>query len=86
MRFYDRQIHETLNRLIERNLPLLVGAVCQLMSCLFCEPEQLTLWFKFDSVGICNAACTQTLFVVHGKPAKIPPARGIYKNWGYLFD
>ena len=69
-----------------KNVPQLIGAICDLMTCLFTEPEKLRIWFKFDVSSICNAACINTTFRVHGKPTCLPPGRGIYRNWGYVFN
>ncbi len=53
---------------------------------MFLKPEGLELWFKFDMSSICNAAQPELLSFVLGKPKRVPKGKGIYRDWGYLFN
>ena len=50
-------------------------------------PEDLRIWFKFDSAnpGVNSGGMTNTIRIF-GKPGRMPPDRGIYRNWGAFFD
>lgn len=53
---------------------------------MFNRPEGLELWYKFDMSSICNAAQPELHSVVLGQPKRVPNGKGIYRNWGYLFN
>lgn len=47
----------------------------------------MRLWLKFDSQNpAVNSAGITNSIRVHGNPGRIPPDRGIYRNWGTFFD
>jgi hypothetical protein len=47
----------------------------------------MVLWLKFanDKLGV-NSACTDDHIVTWGDPHRLPPQRGLYRNWGAFFD
>ena len=50
-------------------------------------PEDMRLWLKFDSYNLAvNSAGRACTIRKHGKPGRMPPDRGIFKNWGAFFD
>lgn len=47
----------------------------------------MRLWLKFDSSSaITNSACLETRLNFTGTPIKLPQNRGIFRNWGFLFQ
>ena len=51
------------------------------------SPKDMRLWLKFDSQNpACNSANAKNIITVYGKPGRMPPDRGIYRNWGAFFD
>ena len=51
------------------------------------SPEDLRVWLKFDSANpaVNSGGMTNTVRTF-GKPGRMPPDRGIYRNWGAFFD
>ena len=47
----------------------------------------MRLWLKFDSTNpAVNSIGKGNTIIVHGKPGRMPPDRGIFHNWGAFFD
>lgn len=52
-------------------------------------PEDMRLWLKFDSANLAVTSAQHgkgSLLIKHGNPGRMPPDRGIYRNWGAFFD
>ena len=50
-------------------------------------PEDMRLWLKFDSRNpAVNSAGEANTIRILGNPGRMPPDRGIYRNWGAFFD
>ena len=48
-RIYSKDIVGKLRKLLDKDEPQLVRAVCRMIVCLLKKPENLRLWLKFDS-------------------------------------
>ena len=61
--------------------------IAQLISKMVQGPEDMRLWLKFDSQNLAvNSVGTANSIRIHGNPGRMPPDRGIYRNWGARFD
>lgn len=51
------------------------------------NPDSMVLWLKFaNDRMLVNSACTNDHIVQWGEPTRLPPGRGLYRNWGGFFD
>lgn len=51
------------------------------------NPDGIILWLKFASHNLCvNSANTNDMVIQWGEPFKLPPGRGLYRNWGAFFN
>lgn len=84
---YDHDTVTTLKSLCERDEPQLVRVIARLITHMVQSPEDMRLWLKFDSANLAlNSAGTTNVIQVVGKPGKMPPDRGIFRNWGCFVD
>ena len=84
---YRRGIVDTLRKLCDRDEPQLVRVIAYLITHMIQMPEDLRVWFKFDSANpaVNSGGMTNTVRIF-GKPGRMPPDRGIFRNWGSFFD
>lgn len=59
------------------------GLASRIVQC----PDSMILWLKFanDKLSV-NSACTNDHLIQWGEPHRLPPGRGLYRNWGGFFD
>jgi len=69
------------------NQSQLVKIVALTITKLICAPLDMSMWLKFDSdyAAVNSSGTNRTLFC-EGKPKKLPPGFGIFRNWGAYFS
>ena len=71
-------------RINEMATPREAASLCMQM---LQNPDDIVLWLKFSSQNLTvNSANTEDIVLKWGEPYKLPPGRGLYRNWGVFFN